>query len=78
MTTPVSLQLLNTEEAAYLLRLSPNTLRRKRCEGTGPRFVRLGSARNAVRYRPEDLEAWLVEGMSTSDFDDCTAKGTRR
>lgn len=59
--------LLDTDAAAEWLRLSPQTLRRKRCEGSGPRFVSLGSGKNSpVRYRLTDLEAWLVEADSTA------------
>jgi len=48
--------LLKTEVAAEFLDMSPGTLRWWRSIGRGPQFIRCGSA---VRYRPEDLEAWL-------------------
>ena len=51
--------LLTTKEAAGSLGLAEHTLRMWRYECRGPAFIRL-SAR-AVRYRREDLDAW-VEG----------------
>ena len=59
--------LLTPHQAAKHLGLSPRWLELKRYRGGGPPFVRI-SAR-CVRYRREDLKAW-VEGrirVSTSD-----------
>ena len=59
--------LLTETEAAEYLSLTKRALQAWRCQGRGPRFVKI-SAR-AVRYRLEDLEGW-VEGRlrrSTSD-----------
>ena len=47
--------LLDTKEAAALYGLSQMTLRKWRCLGEGPRFVRIG---RAVRYRKADLDAY--------------------
>ena len=61
-------RLLDTKAAAYWLRISPETLAKHRCRGTGPRFVRAGAGKQSpVRYRKSDLEAWLVEATSTSE-----------
>ena len=49
--------LTEAEAADYIGRISPRTLRRYRCKGKGPRFVRLSPA--AVGYRPEDLDEWI-------------------
>ena len=49
--------LLTTDQAAALLGISPRTLEGYRRKGGGPLFVAL--SRNAVRYRPTDLRAWL-------------------
>ena len=49
--------LLTTDQAATLLGISPRTLEGYRRKGGGPLFVAL--SRNAVRYRPADLKAWL-------------------
>src|SRR5262249_55366142 len=51
------LPLLTQAEAARFLRLSERTLERYRHSGGGPKFVRQGKC---VRYRQEDLEAWVA------------------
>ena len=50
--------LLSEEEVAELLGLSPATLKKWRRNHRGPRYYRLGSA---VRYKREDLEAFVSE-----------------
>lgn len=58
---PVRALLLTTEEAAKALNLSKTWLEQLRSAGRGgPKFVRLG---RAVRYRPEDLTAWLEANL---------------
>jgi predicted DNA-binding transcriptional regulator AlpA len=42
---------------ALRLGISERTLERKRCDGTEPRFVKVG---RAVRYRESDLAEWLA------------------
>ena len=48
--------LLKTEVAAKFLGMSPGTLRWWRSIGRGPQFVKCGGA---VRYRAEDITAWI-------------------
>ncbi len=50
--------LLNVREAAARLGLSKSTLDKMRCAGKGPRYVK--STDRAVRYDPEDLDAWIA------------------
>jgi excisionase family DNA binding protein len=50
-------EILTPEQTGALLKVNERTLERWRCEGKGPAFVRLG---RRVRYRRDDLEAWLV------------------
>ncbi len=50
--------LLSEDEAAELLCLSPTTLKKWRRTRRGPVYYRLGSA---VRYKREDLEAFVSE-----------------
>lgn len=59
--------LLNERQAAEHLGLSVHFLRSRRYRGGGPPFVKVSS--RAIRYRPEDLDAWLRERTrrSTSD-----------
>lgn len=59
--------LLTEAEAARRLGFSTRFLQQRRYVGGGPKFVRV-SAR-AIRYRPEDLEAWAAERIRTSTSD---------
>lgn len=47
---------LRTKDAANYLGVGQSTLERKRIEGTGPAFRKLGS--RIVTYAVEDLDAW--------------------
>ncbi len=49
--------LLTEEEVAKQLHVSVASLRRWRLERRGPQFIKVGSL---VRYRPEEIEAWLA------------------
>ena len=49
--------LLNTVEAAELLRLNPQTLNRWRRQGTGPAYLRVGKK---VMYQTDQITAWLT------------------
>lgn len=46
---------VRTPEAARLLNLSPRTLEKHRCDGTGPIYHKLGGR---VVYAVSDLQAW--------------------
>ena len=50
-------KLLTEDEVARQLRVSVASLRRWRLERRGPQFIKVGSL---VRYRPEEIEAWLA------------------
>jgi predicted DNA-binding transcriptional regulator AlpA len=55
-------RLLRTAEVAELFDLAPTTLEHWRLEGKGPRYIKLGDRdRGAVRYRAEDVAAYLDE-----------------
>lgn len=49
--------LLNEKELAQYLNLTVHALRRFRFEGRGPAYLKMG---RLVRYRPEDVQAWLA------------------
>ncbi|MFA7504688.1 MAG: helix-turn-helix domain-containing protein [Burkholderiaceae bacterium] len=57
---------LRTPEAAARLGLSPRTLEKHRCFGTGPIYHKLGGR---IVYAIADLEQWAAAGIrrSTSD-----------
>jgi predicted DNA-binding transcriptional regulator AlpA len=48
--------LLNEHDVARLTGLSVASVRRWRLFGHGPRYLKLGAA---VRYKAEDISAWL-------------------
>ena len=55
--------LLTQDECAEYLKLSVRTVERLRVSGTGPKFLRI---RHSVRYRPEDVQAWLAAQIVSS------------
>jgi hypothetical protein len=55
--------LLTEIETAQLLGISPRTLQNWRRGGRGPVHVRIGGL---VRYTPQDVEAFIARGRSTS------------
>lgn len=56
--------LLTTKETATFLGYSPRMLEvRRRPGGNGPRFVRISN--RAIRYRFEDLQAWIEQRVKT-------------
>ena len=57
---------LDTLAASRHLGLSKSTMEKLRVYGGGPQYLKLG---RLVRYRIEDLEAWLADRVvaSTSD-----------
>jgi len=61
------MEILDTPSAAKHCGLSKPTLERYRLTGDGPAFLKIG--RKCVRYRLEDLNAWLASRVrrSTSD-----------
>jgi len=59
----MSSELLTVAEAARWAKVSESFLNKARITGGGPRFVRLG---RAIRYRPEDLQAWANGSTSGS------------
>ena len=70
---------VRTNEAARVLGLSPRTLEKYRCHGSGPTFRKLGGR---VVYAIDDLEAWADQAAcsSTSDprYADARAAGHSR
>lgn len=50
--------LLNERDVSRITGLSLGTVRRWRLLGQGPRYIKVSAS--AVRYRPEDLDAYLA------------------
>lgn len=55
--------LLSEPQTCDLAGLAPRTLQRKRLDGTGPRFVKLG---RRVLYRRADVLAWIAANTHAS------------
>jgi hypothetical protein len=53
---------MDPKNASTYCGLSVKTLAMKRCNGTGPKFVKLGR----IFYFREDLDAWLQRGWVVS------------
>lgn len=54
-----AVKILNNTEAAAMIGVTPATLRYWRCIGRGPRFVKLGQAKQAgVAYVESDVLEW--------------------
>ena len=72
----IAARYVRTHEAARLLGISPRTLEKYRCHGSGPTFRKLGGR---VVYAIDDLEAWADQAAcrSTSDphYDEARAAG---
>lgn len=67
------LDLLTEHEVSRQLHVSVASLRRWRLLHRGPRFHKVGVL---VRYRPEDLEAWLagqLAGGGNTEYPDSQA-----
>jgi excisionase family DNA binding protein len=57
--TDLSTPMLTTRQIADLVGVSPETVLRWQRHGHGPAAIRLPSG--ALRYRREDVEAWLTQ-----------------
>lgn len=53
---------MDAKNAALYLGLSDKTLAMKRCNGTGPRFLKRGR----IFYYKADLDTWLQQGQAIS------------
>jgi len=53
-------QLLDQREACAYLGVSQPTLNRWRCQGQGPKFVKMG---RVIRYRAADVAAFVEQSL---------------
>jgi len=71
--------LLDTAGAARHLGFKPQTLRKKRLDGTGPPYIRLGNAPSArVAYRLSDIESWLNQHTFKSTSQETVLRAEHR
>jgi len=59
-----------TAQLADMIHVQPQTLRKWRITGSGPRFIRLGGKYGRVLYRLADVESWLSSQMRRSTADE--------
>lgn len=62
MTSPAAV--MNQDQAASYLGVSPRTMEQWRLRGGGPSFVRIGP--RCIRYRQAALDSWLMAREVTS------------
>ena len=72
---PTSTTYLTTKELAELTRTQPQTWRKKRWQGGGPRFIKLG---NRCLYRRADVEEWLSDRSYSSTAEQTVALEAQR
>lgn len=53
---------MNSKNAALYLGLEEKTLAMKRCDGTGPSFIKRGR----IFYFKEDLDSWINEARKST------------
>lgn len=73
-------ELLDNEQTAAMLGIKPNSLEIWRCRGKGPRFVKLGNAKQSpVRYERSEVTRWLREQSfaSTSGYSPMASSNVR-
>jgi predicted DNA-binding transcriptional regulator AlpA len=56
---------MSLEQVAGLTGLSRSSLAKKRCDGSGPAFFKIG---RAVKYDAADVESWILSKRRTSTW----------
>ena len=67
---------LTTHQLAAQLGITPQTLRRWRMDGRGPRYARLGGPRSMAVYREADVDDWLESRLRSSTSDEAARAAT--
>jgi predicted DNA-binding transcriptional regulator AlpA len=57
--------LLSLDQVVDLTGLSRSSLAKKRCDGSGPAFFKIG---RAVKYATSDVDAWILTRRRTSTW----------
>jgi predicted DNA-binding transcriptional regulator AlpA len=57
--------LLSLDEVVDLTGLSRSSLAKKRCDGSGPAFFKIG---RTVKYAANDVDAWILSRRRTSTW----------
>ncbi|MET4739719.1 putative DNA-binding transcriptional regulator AlpA [Bradyrhizobium japonicum] len=59
------MKLLSLDEVVSVTGLSRSSLAKKRCDGTGPAFFKLG---RTIKYAAADVDAWILSRRRTSTW----------
>ncbi|MGY4333371.1 putative DNA-binding transcriptional regulator AlpA [Bradyrhizobium sp. LB7.2] len=59
------MDLLSLDQTVALTGLSASTLAKRRCDGTGPAFFKLG---RTIKYAAADIDAWILSRRRTSTW----------
>ena len=65
---------VNTNAAAKIIGVKPQTLRAWRCRGHGPKYIRLGGPRGRAVYDVDELDRWLIERTFRSTSEEVVGK----
>jgi predicted DNA-binding transcriptional regulator AlpA len=63
--------LLSLDQTACLTGLSRSSLAKKRCDGSGPAFFKIG---RTIKYAAADVDAWILSRRRTSTWPTIVAK----
>lgn len=75
-----TVKVLNNDEAAARIGVSPNTLKLWRHQGKGPPFIKFGTSKQSgVGYDPADIDAWKAarKFASTSAYSDAAQRNAK-
>lgn len=76
----MSAKVLNTDEAAILIGVTPGTLKWWRHIGKGPKFIKFGTAKQAgVGYELTDIDEWKAQRKfaSTSGYSEAAQRNIK-
>jgi predicted DNA-binding transcriptional regulator AlpA len=57
--------LLSLDQTVVMTGLSRSSLAKKRCDGSGPAFFKIG---RAIKYAAGDVDAWILSRRRTSTW----------
>lgn len=70
----MAVEFVDTAALARLLKILPQSVRRWRMTGAGPRFVRLGGPKGRVVYELDEVKAWIQARTFTSTAAETVAR----
>ena len=68
---------LTSTQAANLLNIKPQTLRRWRLDGRGPAYIRLSGTRGRVLYSEASITSWTTSRTFSSTSQESVAEAGR-